>query len=64
MYPVNLQHSVCKHAFPTRVEKSVDPDQMALKGINLGAVGQGLRVIHFSVFGTECRPNKFSPVEH
>ena len=28
-YLVNLQHSSYKHAFTSRVENSVDPDQMA-----------------------------------
>ena len=28
-YPVNLQHSICKHVFSIRVENSVDPDQLA-----------------------------------
>ena len=28
-YPVNLQHSSCKHIFLIRVEQSVDPDQTA-----------------------------------
>ena len=28
-YPVNLQHSRCKHMFSIREENSVDPDQMA-----------------------------------
>ena len=28
-YPVNLQHSTCKHVFSIRLENSVD-DQMAL----------------------------------
>ena len=26
---VNLQHCICKHVFSTRVEISVDPNQMA-----------------------------------
>ena len=45
-YPVYLQYSSCKHAFSIRMEKSVDPDQMASsepallsKGINLGSGG-------------------------
>ena len=30
-YPINLQHSSCKHVFfQARVENSVDADQMAL----------------------------------
>ena len=57
-YPVNLQHSSCKHVFSIRVENSVDPDQMAFrwlcqkpsdldlqcfqKRINPGSAGQGL----------------------
>ena len=28
-YPVNLQHSSCKHVFSIRAENTVDPDQMA-----------------------------------
>ena len=28
-YPVDLQHSRCKHTFSVRVENSVDPDQLA-----------------------------------
>ena len=28
-YPVNLQHSNCKHVFPMLVENSADSDQMA-----------------------------------
>ena len=28
-YPVNMQHSSCKHVFSIKVENSVDPDQMA-----------------------------------
>ena len=28
-YPVNQQHSGCKHIFSIRVENSVDPDQIA-----------------------------------
>ena len=28
-YPINMQHSSCKHVFSIRVETSVNPDQMA-----------------------------------
>ena len=28
LYPVNLQHSSCKHVFSIRVENTGDPDKM------------------------------------
>ena len=31
---VNLQHSSCNHVVSTRVENSVDPDQMALSEVS------------------------------
>ena len=34
-FPVNLQYSSYKHVFPSRVENSVDPAQLASSGASL-----------------------------